>query len=489
VTSKHAKDTESSVDSIIDELLESGAESDAEPAGEAKPDYELALETAIEAVSTEAEEEIAEKDEVEDSPFSPDSPSSPSLPDSSDSPGSPDDLIASLLSDASAKVKSEREGAIGVKEAGASEETGGSGTVAVKDVPALLPHIIEFPEKRPVWPLFISALVLLIVLTGALTYYNKTTLADQAAAAALVQQDGDALLYEAIALIQESDTVIVTLDQAIAKQVTDADVPRLEALLDQVETMQASLDTASDKATQAKATFVDPARQELAQHAIDSADYRKEILVLSTELVVYDIAATKSARLLDDAWSLIVDADADMRSAVEAVIVGGSDAVSQSFDYNQAAVEKLTQAEEKLASASATFTGVDLKALTDYLVVKKASAELALASDQAFLDGYVGEANALNDEFIAKDAEAVELAAKLPPDPMTPLRTAYDEAVKQLREDYTEVRSRAADADAFLRAYLGVGVQVGLEDAPSGTPEDAAVDAAVDAQTEEAPEG
>jgi hypothetical protein len=322
------------------------------------------------------------------------------------------------------------------------------------------PQILGLPPKRPVWPLVISAIVVLILLTGGITFYNKTTLANQAAEVAAIQDKGDLLLDESIALIQEADSVIVALDKATEDQVTEADIPKLEALLDQLESTQHSLVTAGEKSEQAKAIYVDEERQGLAQHAQDAAEYRKQMLDLSNRLVGYDIAAFKSAQLIDQAWTLIVEADADMRSAVEAVAVGGGDAVGDSRDYNQSAVDKLGQAGEKLASATEIFSELNLQVLTDYLVVKKESAQLALDSDQAYLDGYYYDANTLNDEFYAKDAEAVELAANIPSNPLSLVVSTYDEAVTQLREEYAGVRSKAADADAFLRAYLGVDIQV-----------------------------
>jgi hypothetical protein len=328
------------------------------------------------------------------------------------------------------------------------------------DIPIILqpPRVMEFEYKRPLWPPIICALVVFILLTGGITYYNKTTALEHAAEQALIQQQGDVLLDESIALIQEADSVIVALDKATEEQMTKEGIPRLEALLDQLENVQASLDSAIEKAGDAKAIYVDKSRRELAEHAEQAARHRKEMLDLSSQLAQYDIIAIKSALLVDEAWTLIVDADAEMRYAVETVNEGGADAVQESRDYNQSAVEKLGQAGDKLAEATAIFSGLDLSPLANYLVAKKASAELALASDQAFLDELYWDADTLNDEFIAKDAEAVELAAQIPPNHLTPVVSHYDAVTKQLREDYLVARSLAADADVFLRDYLGVDV-------------------------------
>jgi hypothetical protein len=314
-------------------------------------------------------------------------------------------------------------------------------------------------RKRHIWPLFICAVIIFIILTGGLTYANRLVIANQTEARAAIQREASGYLDESIALIQEADIVVIALDRATESQVREEDVPQLEALLEQVDDTQASLDKAIETAKRAQETFLEESGQELAQHAQEAAEYRKQMLELSSQLTNYDVAAMKSALSLEYAWSLIVDADADMRSAVEVVAGGGANSVEESRDYNQQAFDKLTLAEEMLTATVTAFPTVDIQSLRDYLAVKKASAELALASDSAFLEGDYYTASIRNEEFIEQDAEAVRLAAIIPSDPLSVVVAAYEDAVGQLRENYKEVRSSAADADAYLRAYLGVDVQ------------------------------
>jgi hypothetical protein len=318
--------------------------------------------------------------------------------------------------------------------------------------------VVEPITRRAVWPLLICAIVIFIVVTGGLTYFNRLLITDQADERAVIQQQGNDYLNESIALIQEADSVIVALDKASESRVTEEDIPRLEALLEQVDSVQGSLDSAIEKAQQAKETFLEEEYQELAQHAQDAAGYRKQMLKMSSELTSYDIAAMKSALSLEYAWGLIVEADASMRSAVETVTMGWG-TVTESREYNQEAFDKLVLADEALVVASETFPTADFGSLRAYLNIKKESAELALASDDALLEGDYYLASTKNEEFIAKDAEAVGLAANIPTDPMSLVFAAYEEATVQLRGDYKTVRSQAADTDVYLRAYLGVDVQ------------------------------
>jgi hypothetical protein len=322
---------------------------------------------------------------------------------------------------------------------------------------------VEAVRRRHLWPIFICVAAVFIITTGLLTYFNRSLLAEQAEYHAVIQRQGNGYLDESIALIQEADSVIVALDRATESQIAEEDIPRLEALLDKTSSVQDSLDGAIDKALQAKETFLDDESKQLAQYAQDAAGYRKRMLEMSSEIVRYDIAAMRSALALEYAWTLIIDADANMRSAVETVVEGGAGAVTESRDYNQEAVNKLVLADEALDKAVEAFSAVDVGTLRAYLAAKKASAELALASDEAFLEGSYYTANLRNEEFIEKDAEAVELASAIPGDLLSLVVTAYEQAIGPLRQEYVAVRSQATDVDAYLRAYLGVDVQLDLE--------------------------
>ena len=317
--------------------------------------------------------------------------------------------------------------------------------------------LVEAPRKYHIWPVFITTITLFILLTGGLTFFNRTVMAAQAEEQAAIRKHGDELLNESLAYIQEADKVVVALDKATDSQIAEGDIPKLEALLDQIDSTEKCLDSALSKAREAQETYVDKNGKALAQYAIDAVGYRRQMLAMSSQLTRYDIDALGCALSLEYAWNLIVEADANMRYAVEIVAANGGGAVSESRDYNQEALEKLHLAQEVLAITPSLFPGVDVKVLNDYLVVKIQSVELAIASDDAYLVRNYLLATEKNDEFRAKDLEAVELAAKIPSNPMSLMIAAYNEATRQLKEDYKDVRLMAVDTDAYLRAYLNGG--------------------------------
>jgi len=331
------------------------------------------------------------------------------------------------------------------------DRQGRSGRKAYND------FIADAPQRHHIWPVFITALAVFILLTGGLTYFNRTVLASQAEERAEIKRQGDELLDESLAFIQEADKVVIALDVASESRLNEEIVPRLEALLDQADSTQALLDNAIEKAWQAKATYTNKADKALAQYAVDAAVYRKQMLTLSSQLAEYDIKAIESILRLEQAWNLIIRADQDMRTAVEMVATYGAKGVVESRNYNDQALYRLLVAEETLMSISEVFPEIDLTCLTDYLTAKIESARLALDSDNYYLDGYYTRAKEKDEEFKVKDQEVVELALRIPSDPtMTLVIAAYDKVTRETREEYKKNRSEAADADAHLRAYLGI---------------------------------
>ncbi len=318
--------------------------------------------------------------------------------------------------------------------------------------------IIE-AKKRRIWPLFVTGIVIFILATAAITYVNRMLDANLAAENAQKDLATEAVLDESIALIQNADSVIVALDKASASVITENDIPRLESLIGQKGSILASLKNASGKAQEAKNRFISSEKVDLSQNAIDAAALREQMLEMSSSITEYDIAAMKTTLAVEYVFAMILDADSEMRQAVSAVNSGGSSAVSQSLEANKRALEKLVLAEQAIAVLDMTLLQVDLKSISDYLGAKKATAEIAVASDQAFIDGDYNTYRAKTDEFNAKDEEAVTLAANIPADARSLIYTAYEEKTAQLKLDYAEIRSRAAENDAHLRDYLGVTIE------------------------------
>jgi len=315
-------------------------------------------------------------------------------------------------------------------------------------------------RKRRRWPIVIGIIIVLIIAAGGVTYY---VIHQQAAQQDSQRRDAYKTLNQAIALITESDAVVVRLDDAINKQVTIDDVPQLQALLDQIPTARSSLDTAVETATDAKNHFKDQDGLDLAQHVLNAASSRQVLLENGSGLIEKDIAATTSLSLLNEALDFLFDADSAMRDAAERSASGSTDQIQEAIDLNNSAKDKLDQAQSKLTDAQTAFPQVEFDTISTYISLKMESADLALSADEALINGDIETAQSLNDEFAKKDEEVVAAAAQIPSDPTSLITTAYEQTTADIRGLYQDARTQATQADVFIRDYVGITAQAGVQ--------------------------
>ena len=311
-------------------------------------------------------------------------------------------------------------------------------------------------RKRARWPFVIAAMLAFILIGGGLAHFIITADAENRENA---RKEGYAILDQAIALISEADKVIIAIDKSVEESVTSGTLSQLDALTDQVAGTRETLRQAAEKARQANNLFANAEDNELGQHVINAADYRNEMLSFGKALIQYDIDALKSALILEEAWALIVGANDEMREAVE--IVGGvnTNKVKDAVELNKGALDKVKQAQIKIQEAEEALEEADFSTIINYLIAKEAAIQLAIESDEALLAEDLDLAKQKNDEYTSKDTEAVELAAMIPTEPMDLIVSAYEAATEELRDSYHSVRASAADADAFIRVYVGVDTQ------------------------------
>ncbi|MCL1880506.1 MAG: hypothetical protein FWF71_07915 [Actinomycetia bacterium] len=309
-------------------------------------------------------------------------------------------------------------------------------------------------ERSPIWPLLITAAAVFIVLTGSLSIYLRVLQAQTEAMRSVLAGQAYSVLTDAIACIQEADVVVVALDKTMDTQVTLDSLPDLQALLGQVEGAQDVLDQAVEKASKAERDFAEPENRQVAKDAVDAASSRKQLLDLSVQLTNADISAMQCAGQLDIAWAALVSADTAMRQAVSEVNNAGPAQLPHALELNQGALQKLQEAKDALTLAAQSFQTADFGSLMDYTNARIDSCQLAIASNQAALAQDNDTANQKNQEFLAKDAEAVEMAKKVPDDPRSIIVDAYDGLTTPWRNAYRELRSNTADIDVRLRAWI-----------------------------------
>jgi len=313
-------------------------------------------------------------------------------------------------------------------------------------------------RKRRRWPIIIAIIIVLIIAAGGITYY---VIHQNAAKQEDERRESYRMLDQSIALIQESDVIVVRVDEAVHKRVTIDDVPQLQALLEQIPSAQNSLDAAVTTATKAKDRLSDQDSLAFAQHVLDAATYRQTLLKEGAALIEKDIAAVTSLVLLHEALNYLIEADTAMRNA--AGLSNTISEIQQAVELNVFAREKLDQAQNKLTEAQFAFPQAGFGIVFTYINLKRESADLAIAADEALINGDIEAALALNEAFAVKDQEAVQIAAQIPGDPVNLISLAYNQITGEIRERYLHARTQAAESDVFIRDYLGINAQAGVQ--------------------------
>ncbi|MCL2807753.1 MAG: hypothetical protein FWD27_06315 [Coriobacteriia bacterium] len=320
------------------------------------------------------------------------------------------------------------------------------------------PEIAAIRKRR--WPITIAIILVAIVAGGAIAFY---VLSSQALERETNRTAGYVHLDEAIALIQESDQVVVSLDTMVAAEVTQDSIPERKILLERVSGTLETLKTAQEEALLALALMSAQDDRELAQHVIDAAINRQDMLTSGEIIVTKDIEAMNSALFFGQAWETIVNADTELRATTELSRTGGYYQLHEAIERNQAILENLNNASALLIEAEEAFLEADYSTMRTYLTLKVESIQMALEADQAVLDGDLELVNAKNEEFALKDAEVVTAAALIPPEPLSLILDAYDETTKEARALYDSARANAVEADRFIREYVGVETQTGVQ--------------------------
>lgn len=328
------------------------------------------------------------------------------------------------------------------------------GNSEVKDAEAL-----EKIQRRR-WPVVIAIILAVIVISGAVTYYVLSSQAHEREAS---RQAGYDALDEAIALIQESDQVVVAIDEATVAEVTEADIADRQALIDRLPTTLETLNTAEEFARSAVDLMNTDEDRAFAQHVIDSAVNRKDLLQSGRAIITQDIAAMKATLIFGSAWELIIKSDTELRATTELSRSSNIASLQEAIERNQVILSDLDMALSLLTQAKEAFNEADFSTVEAYIARKRESVVLAIEADQAVLNGDIGTVNTKNTEFSLKDAEVVEAANAIPANPLVLITDAYEKSTEADRKVYESSRANAADADGYIREYVGVETQTAVQ--------------------------
>lgn len=301
---------------------------------------------------------------------------------------------------------------------------------------------------------FGAACLALVALLGAglLTVYSSYQ----------IQQDKRKLLGATIERIAEDDEAVSSFDKQVTK-VLGASLSTLDAddFEESCQKVTHSLDQVEESLLQVKAALeemqsdlVDVNDQEAANKAIETINARVSMIHSGSDALSETTLALRSYAAAQSGWNALLEADSLARDAAALVEDTNEENVRASMDKSNQSIEAFSRAKEELVEAQGAY-GVDLEVFLEYLDLRIEAQRSALASDQAYLDRDKEMTASANGRYNELDAQAVELIKGREDDPLTLIEKELSEKVESPAASYVTERSRASDADAFLRDYLG----------------------------------
>lgn len=274
-----------------------------------------------------------------------------------------------------------------------------------------------------------------------------------------------------LAVLGEVDSVVIPLDDLVIK-LTDDDFfseksqadPQLsqDALADSYRTIVADIAPARANLENVIAfieglepSLADNRDEEAAHQAIAAAQSRLNMLDAGVAIVDEALMATESYEAADDGWTKIIDGDAEVREASALMKTMSKTTVRESMDKTNAAMASFYEAQSLLGKATDSYPGLDLSPFEKYLSKRLEAQSVALEADQAYLDRDKTALKKKNNSYNQLEEESAELAQKLEKNPEELVVEKYRAAVEDKKKAYDADRLKAANADTFLRDYLG----------------------------------
>lgn len=315
-------------------------------------------------------------------------------------------------------------------------------------VPAAPPESPE-PEPRRRRGKIVLALVLVAVALGAMgvagwIYYEDLT----------TKREAVERLDEATALVEAADKVVLDVDEVVRAEIGAEVGAQAEELAPQ---LPGAMDDLADALSLIEESLPDLPDEEIVYAvALEaSAKARLDMLEEAGQILEANRKAAAALTLATEAWDLVLEADELSTEAVEEYNKLTREGVTKSSELTDKARENIVKAKELFSEAATGFPEVDLEGYVEYCDAKLDALEISKQADEAWLAGKPAEANTLGEKYNEAEKELVERAKELPSSPAEAIAEAYEELAGEATEAYFEARTRATEADAYLREVAG----------------------------------
>lgn len=290
-----------------------------------------------------------------------------------------------------------------------------------------------------------AAIIVALVASGVLYLYNDT----------MRYQRNTQQLEQAAEQLASTDELLATLDEALTDPLGDDAAAFYAERRDEVEQGVTALEAAERTASDAMQGLRESREKEVADSLMSASSSRVTMLEQGWAILEAGDGVADDYQAFEDAWAQVLEADELARESAELISAGSQDAIAESKQKSQEALDALTAARSTMDSIAQATEGIEVEAQLAYLDKRIEALGYAIASDAALEARDTGEAQAQNDAYNAADQEAAALAEALPENPGQPVLDAFQRKIADNIESYEAARGQASTSDAILRDYLG----------------------------------
>lgn len=277
-----------------------------------------------------------------------------------------------------------------------------------------------------------------------------------------------------ISKIEEADTAIVDLNNAVASTVDEATAENAEELVRGASDATGILTRADESLARANALdeFLNENELAICDASRDSIDARREMIGAGEAIVSVDAIVGSARGQLEQAIKKALEANTKSQEASAAAneyaqYLTGDESVATKDANNVVTLDNevislISEAKESLNAAKETFGDADYSAYETYLDKRAEAAQLMLDADNALVSGDFASASDLTAKYNEADTAATELAAALPASTSEIFSEPYASLTNGQRETYSKAAAKATEADKLIRHYQGINVSTSL---------------------------
>lgn len=262
-------------------------------------------------------------------------------------------------------------------------------------------------------------------------------------------------LEAALSDLMKADEITVEMDSVITGEMSDEDAARVPAIEERLPDAAALLDSAEASVQAAESESNSSEEKEAIATARASIAARRDMISQGPILMDTAASAKEASDIVEVAWAEVIRADNLARDAAALIADTTMENVEASKAKSIEAKELFSDARVQFENAAQEYPSANLSAHIEYIEKRIAAMDYAIASDDAILVYDKDTAASQNDAYNQVDQEAAALAETLSDSPSDQVRSAYLRDIEEPGKLYSEARSVAATADAFIRDYLG----------------------------------